>query len=162
MKQEWRIIEECPRYEISEYGQVRNLKTGRILKTASNGYGYPHLHLYFGSGVSVKRTIHRLVAIAFCEGYRPDLQVNHEDGNKLNNHYSNLTWVTGYENLQHSYTHNLASSLPIPVLVVETGEVYPGIRACARALNLDPIRISQCLRGIFKSHKGYTFCHVNE
>lgn len=53
--------------------------------------------------------MHRLVAEAFCEGYSEELQVNHIDANRLNNHASNLEWVTAKENIADSVkrgTHN--------------------------------------------------------
>lgn len=52
-------------------------------------------------------SVHRLVASAYCAGYAPHLTVNHRDGNKLNNHYSNLEWVTREENMRHANTTGL-------------------------------------------------------
>lgn len=48
--------------------------------------------------------VHRLVALAWLEcpaGYE-DMDVNHKDGNKQNNHYSNLEWVTHAKNMKHA------------------------------------------------------------
>ena len=43
--------------------------------------------------------VHRMVAKAFCNGYKNGLTVNHIDGNRLNNNASNLEWVTHKENM---------------------------------------------------------------
>lgn len=52
--------------------------------------------------------IHRLVAIHFIENENNLPQVNHKDGNKLNNHVSNLEWVTASENTYHAHKSGLA------------------------------------------------------
>lgn len=49
--------------------------------------------------------IHRLVALAFIPNPDSKPDVNHIDGNKANNHFSNLEWVTKSENTQHSLKH---------------------------------------------------------
>ena len=55
-----------------------------------------------GVGAKQKKlcTVHRLVLIAFTED-RPDMQVNHKDGDKANNNLSNLEWVTAKQNCEH-------------------------------------------------------------
>ena len=47
--------------------------------------------------------VHRAVAKAFIPNPQGKPCVNHKDGNKLNNHVSNLEWVTYSENERHSY-----------------------------------------------------------
>lgn len=53
-----------------------------------------------------KTKVHRLVAIAFCDGRSEERnEVNHIDYNRTNNYYKNLEWVTHRENVQHSKSH---------------------------------------------------------
>lgn len=84
---------------VSETGQV--MKNGQLLSQYdSNGYKA----VQFGQ----KRIgVHRLVAMAFIPNPESKPQVNHKDGNKANNHVSNLEWVTGSENMVHAYNHGL-------------------------------------------------------
>lgn len=51
--------------------------------------------------------IHRIFAEKYVDGYSECKEVNHKDGNKLNNHVDNLEWVTRSENTQHAYDNEL-------------------------------------------------------
>jgi len=56
----------------------------------------------FKNGIGKKHSVHRLVAIAFIDNFNKKTDVNHIDGNKLNNNINNLEWVTKSENIKHS------------------------------------------------------------
>jgi len=88
---------------ISEDGEyLRCLKSGRVYKAQTLKSGYKQTQ----KTIQGKRTtfmIHRLVAMAFIgEPKEPSLEVNHIDGNKSNNHFSNLEWVTHGYNMRHA------------------------------------------------------------
>ena len=106
-EEKWVVCKDYPAYEVSNYGQVRNIKSQKILSgklMVSGGYYQVHLR----SGVQSKNgkyiTIHRLVAQAFCENDNPEKKymVDHIDRNKTNNYYKNLRWVTPSENKKNS------------------------------------------------------------
>ena len=113
---EWRKIFH-DLYEVSENGRVRRIapwKTGIIgqvtrkpkeIKLHKTQYGYLQAVL---SKDSVKRyfQVHRLVAEAFIGPCPDNYVINHKDGNKANNHYSNLEWVTQKNNIKHSILMN--------------------------------------------------------
>lgn len=88
-------IKNRPNYSVSNFGNVRNDKTGRILKqhTKENGYNVVML----GRKTS-PLYVHRLVAIAFLCNPENKPQVNHKNGNKQDNRAGNLEWVTASEN----------------------------------------------------------------
>lgn len=102
----WKIIAEFPKYEVSDYGEVRNIKRGNILKQRNDLRGYLSLQFKIGK-ITFNRSVHRLVAKAFIINTYNYPQVNHKDGNKLNNCKTNLEWVTESENMQHAHDTGL-------------------------------------------------------
>ena len=161
-KEFWRPIQNFPLYDCSSYGRIRNHKTGRILKTHINTRGYEHLTLRKNNEPHTER-VHRLVALTFLPTSNPErLDVNHIDGNKLNNHVSNLEWCTRSENIRHGIENGLIRTNDYghsrrAIRVVETNEVFSSIRECARKLKLDQSTISQYLLGRCTKVKGHHF-----
>ena len=107
MIEEWRIIPEFPRYEISNLGGVKSFtqKDPYILggNIVGKGYYAVSLHKFVNKKKVIRRKyIHRLVAEIFIPNPLNKEEVNHKDGNKLNNYMTNLEWVTKSENMQHA------------------------------------------------------------
>lgn len=88
-------IEEFPNYMVSNFGNVKGIR-GYILKPSINDNGY-----YIITIKKCTRKIHRLVAITFLPNILKLLEINHIDGNKLNNNIDNLEWCTGEYNRTH-------------------------------------------------------------
>ena len=120
----WRQVADLPQYMVSNYGHVKNTKTGKLLNGTVNRKGYIRYDLC-NNGKRLVRHGHRLVAEAFLENEDGRDCVNHIDGNKLNNKVDNLEWCTHSENIKHAYSvlgveaHNKK-----PVRCVETGKIY--------------------------------------
>ena len=94
-------------YCINEYGFILNIRTrGEIIPSVGKK-GYLQVCLTNKNTYSV----HRLVALTFIENKENKPEVNHIDGNKLNNHISNLEWNTTQENLEHKRINNLGKTL---------------------------------------------------
>ena len=87
-------------YEISNLCRVRNKDTGRIIKMFVDKYGYGY-HSLSNKGFYKKKKLHRLMALAFIPNPLNKKEVNHKDGNPLNNSIENLEWVTHFENQSH-------------------------------------------------------------
>lgn len=106
-------------YSISEYGDVKSLereidrgdkpnyiRKERVLKTPLDRYGYKKVVLS-KSKKKTHSTVHRQVALAFIPNPDNLPEVNHKDGNKLNNYWKNLEWCTTEYNLKHAHENNL-------------------------------------------------------
>lgn len=104
---EWRVIAEFPNYEVSNTGLIKN-SLGKIMKTFVQNSGYEVASFSIRNGRSAKRTVHRVVAIAFIPNPDNVRYVNHIDGVKTNNPASNLEWVTAQQNIQHARDLGLA------------------------------------------------------
>ena len=112
MAEQWKTIEGYENYEVSTLGNVRNLKTGRILSPGDNRRGYYFINLR-KDGKTMPRTIHRLVADAFIPNPANKTCVDHQDRNRMNNVVSNLRWVTHSENgMNASVKKSNTSGLP--------------------------------------------------
>ena len=105
MKELWHILdfeEGYLNYSVSNLGKVKNTLTKIILKPDINK-GYERYNLYNTITKQQKKfSGHRLVAMYFVEGDK-NLIVNHKDGDKRNNIFTNLEWVTFSENNSHAY-----------------------------------------------------------
>ena len=91
----WRVIEEFPNYMINEYGVIYKVKGKRknlIMKPKVDKDGYYYIGLRNEKGRFFRR-IHQLVAKAFIKNNNKNFDIiNHMDGNKQNNHFTNLEW----------------------------------------------------------------------
>lgn len=90
------------RYQISNHGRARNA-AGELLTPNKITSGYLAYHLYKGGKISRRVvTAHKLVALHFLYTPESKAEINHKDFDKLNNHASNLEWVTRLQNVRHT------------------------------------------------------------
>ena len=105
--EEWRQVPGFERiYIISSEGRIQSsYRPGRNRKQDTNNCGYKTVDLYKDKKC-ISKTVHRLVARAFL-GERPDLEVNHKNGDKTDNRLENLEYVTGAQNREHARANRL-------------------------------------------------------
>lgn len=123
-------------YEVSTLGDIksisrdsknnRNKYTVYLSKQIGNN-GYLHVGLTDINGIRKNYDVHRLVATAFINNADRLEQVNHIDGNKENNNYLNLEWVTRGENMKHAY--NIGLQQPTKYWVGKFGIDHKSSRA---------------------------------
>jgi hypothetical protein len=95
----WKQHPEHTNYEISNDGQVRNIKTQYLLKyTLSDGYHRVHL-------CGKRYRVHRLVAETYLPNPDAKKFVNHIDGVRDHNRVENIEWATPSENTLHTNKH---------------------------------------------------------
>lgn len=120
MNEEWKDIKGYEGlYQVSSLGRVKNLERyvraknnslrknkEKILSFFINKNGYQEATLSKNSKKRLHR-VNRLVAEAFIPNPENKPQVNHKDGNKLNNRVNNLEWCTRSENMIHAWKNGL-------------------------------------------------------
>ena len=106
IKEEWKIIDEFPDYEISNLGNCRRKKDKKLLTKSKYSNGYIRYSLYRKGYLA-----HRLVAKAFVPNPNPEKYtiINHKDENKTNNIYTNLEWCDKRYNVYYGNCINKIS-----------------------------------------------------
>lgn len=143
-------------YKVSDKGQVLSLKNEKqvLLKPNINRFGYATVDLC-KNGKRYARRIHRLVAETFIEKRPNENEVNHIDGNKLNNSVENLEWCTRSQNIRHSFDFLGRTTSNTPVECIETHDRFSCIKEACKSYGLKISQISHNINGYTKSAGGY-------
>lgn len=139
-------------YRIDRDGRIWSFKKNRYLKQFANSCGYSIIYL----SLAMKGTVgvHRLIAAKYVGSCPVGMEVNHKDGDRGNNHWTNLEYVTHSDNMKKSFSENgrvaywkgkKRGALPdetkkkmaerkFKAIVADTGETWESMQACSDAL----------------------------
>ena len=162
-------------YSVTDSGEIISDRTGKSM-TPFDRKGYLNIGLR-KDGLRKSYPVHRLIAMAFIPNTDSKPQVNHKNGDKHDNRSCNLEWVTQSENIKHAFAHGLNRTLESqremlresgnkkskPV-IRDDGEIYPSVRAAARAINAASAMVSDCCSGrrSVRQVKGFTFRYATD
>lgn len=166
MKEKWKPIpikEFSDKYMVSNLGKVKSiphyvkgrwgqptLYKGKMLKGELRK-GYLSVQLYSEKNKKKHFSVHRLVALAFVNGYFEGAVVNHKNENKLDNRAENLEWVTTRANILYGLGKRRAA-LKISKRVMQIDNLknvvhtYPSLHDAGRELGIEYQAIYHSLR----------------
>lgn len=150
----WKKIPTRTNYSVSDEGQVRNDKTGKILKQSPSTKGYARVSLSNGHGnIPTILFPHRAVAELFIPNPDKLPMVNHRNLDKMDSCKDNLEWVTSKENVKHAIDNGawdpkeaskkateaslVINSKPVKVTGSNSEEIqFPSLSAASRELKI--------------------------
>jgi hypothetical protein len=133
MDEHWKPIREFPEYSVSNFGNIRSNKSGRILSTSPNQFGVVQVGL-MKNGVQYHRSVPLLVAKGFLP-IKPgpfDTPIN-LDGDRLNNHIDNLVWRPRWFAIKYNrqFRFPYHDRINTPIVDKKTGEISINSIECA-------------------------------
>ncbi len=148
------------------YSLYMCLNNGAIYSKNTNSYITPHIDRYgyavssFTNDNKVKKrvSVHRIIAMCFIPNPDNKPQVNHKDGDKLNNNVYNLEWMHPWENNRHARYNGLHKQTITDDVAIHIDKLLrSGMRICdvARTTGIDYYSISSIKYG--RNHK-----HIQE
>jgi hypothetical protein len=134
----WKGIHEFPEYSVSNFGNVRSNKSGRIMSVSPNQFGVVQVGL-MKDGVQYHRSVPLLVAKAFIP-IKPgpfDTPIN-LDGDRGNNHVDNLVWRPRWFAIKYNrqFRYSFDRHISRPIIDTKSGEISLNSFECAKRYGL--------------------------
>ena len=159
---ESKVVSYANNYIIYPDGRLKNKNTDKFLVGQVGKNGYLSYNIRTDKGK--KRVYaHRLVAESFLPNPENKEQVNHKDGNKLNNSYHNLEWAT-QKSFSTEARENQAKKVSTKVAKYDLKGnlicIYPSIIEASRKENISRHSIRDVIKGKKGNHKGFIWRYV--
>lgn len=138
-------------YYATEDGRIISARSGKEMCQWKDNVGYYQCNFYKDGKKKYVR-VHRIIAETFIPNPENLPQVNHKDGNKLNNNVSNLEWSTNRENTIHAFNNNLTSRHRVKCVI--DGIEYNSIREASRLTGLNRKTLTSILYNGKKNNYG--------
>ena len=144
----WKPIDGFKNYEISSFGRVKNVKFNRFIFPHLRK-GYERIGLVNNDGKKVNCAINRLVAQAFINPSIKDLEVDHIDRVRTNNHVSNLRCVNRKENLNNLNNNKIFKLIEL-INNISNENSLKTIEELINHLNVDNVEINKRIKNLLK------------
>ena len=135
----------------------------RSIKTTTTKSGYKTFCRYI-NGKNKTVYIHKIVAMCFCENPNNKNTVNHKDGDKANNNYSNLEWVTKSEDRIHAIRvlgNKVTCNAHLRKTPITNGvKIYESVISAAEDLGILTTSMCNCLKGRTKTSGGHKWRYL--
>ena len=158
-------------YQISNFGNVKRIQSNKYIKP-HNEKGYIRVALCKNNKVK-HLYLHRLIATAFIPNPENKSDVNHKDGNKMNNKINNLEWTTRKENMNHAkdtglwkFTDNMKKGLDQSKPVYQYDRQYhlinnyPSVIQASLITGINHGNICSCCEGRRKTAGNYIWSYL--
>lgn len=151
-------IEGLEKYQVSNFGRVKNSNTNKLLKQQKNIYGYMQITLWQYNGMEKAKAKHFQVHRLILHTFNPiknehNLTVNHIDFNRSNNNINNLEWTTLKENTNKKQIkttfYNSKGCFD------DKGNFFNSFHEAGRFYNLSPNTIKRDCLGLTKRIEKY-------
>ena len=160
------VLRDHPDYGATKTGKIYSHKSGKWkeLKPQSDTDGYLQVRI-FDRGRGRLTFVHRLVAETFIDNPNGYSEVNHVNGNKKDNRFSNLEWCTRSGNIRHAHDTGLVRTrTPISLTNIHTNEerIFKGQHEASRELGINQGNLNHALKRKNGTCQGYRVNYISD
>lgn len=165
IKEEWKIIDGCSKYMISNFGRIKN-QHGRKNSSRARKDGYIRVGIMRDDGTEYKEYVHRLVALHFISNNDPvnKNQVDHINRVRNDNHVINLRWVNQTENNYNQTKHKQRKTKKVAQYDLEGNliKIWNSTKEASETLKIANRSVGMACTGHRKTAVGFCFKYIED